>query len=78
MTSENCRVTGPSDPLPLFVEDSHLKAKAVRDGILAVIGATIFVGGTVIAMTTDYSPILAKIYALCADVVRVLQIGSSG
>jgi hypothetical protein len=45
---------------------------------MAVIGATIFVGGTVIAVTTDYSPILAKIYALWADVVRVLKIGTTG
>jgi len=29
-------------------------------------------------MTIDYSPIRAKIYALCAEVVRVLKIYTTG
>ena len=45
-----------------------MRAKAIRDGIVAVLGATISVGATAIAMTIDYSPIRAKIYALCAEV----------
>ena len=55
-----------------------MRAKAIRDGIVAVIGATIFVGVTAIAMRLDYSPIRARIYALCAEVVRVLKIYTTG
>ena len=55
-----------------------MRAKAIRDGIVAVIGATIFVGATAIAMMIDYSPVRAKIYALCAEVVRVLKVYTTG
>ncbi len=55
-----------------------MKAKTIRDGIVAVIGATIFVGVTVIALTMDYSPIRAKFYALFAEIVRVLKIYTTG
>jgi len=55
-----------------------LRAKAIRDGIVAVIGATIFVGATAIAMMIDYSPVRATIYALCAEVVRVLKVYTTG
>ncbi len=68
------------DPaLPLILRNSpHLKAKTIRDGIVAVIGATIFVGVTVIALTMDYSPIRAKFYAFFAEVVRVLKVYTTG
>ena len=52
--------------------------KAIKDGIIAVIGATVFIGGAVVAMTMDYSPVLAQIYALWADAVHVLKIGTTG
>jgi hypothetical protein len=46
--------------------------------MVAVIGATVFIGATVMALTMDYSPIRAKFYALCTEVVRVLKIYTTG
>jgi hypothetical protein len=54
------------------------KMKALRDGILAVVGMTIFAICAIIILTADYNPIRAQMYALFAVVARVLRIGSTG
>jgi hypothetical protein len=54
------------------------KMKALRDGILAIIGVVIFAICAIIILTADYNPIRAQMYALFAVVVRVLRIGATG
>lgn len=52
--------------------------KALRDGILAIIGVVIFAICAIIILTADYNPIRAQMYALFAVAVRVLRIGATG
>jgi hypothetical protein len=52
--------------------------KALRDGILAIIGVAIFATCVIIILTADYNPIRAQMYALFAVVARVLRIGATG
>jgi urea transporter len=52
--------------------------KALRDGILAIIGAVIFAICVIIILTADYNPIRVQLYALFAVVARVLRIGATG
>jgi hypothetical protein len=54
------------------------KMKALKDGILAIIGVAIFVICAIIILTADYNPIRVQMYALFAVVARVLRIGSTG
>jgi hypothetical protein len=53
------------------------KIKALRDGILAIIGVAIFAICAIIILTADYNPILAKMYVLFA-VVAQLRVGATG
>jgi len=52
--------------------------KTTRDAILAIIGGAILAICVFIALTTDYSPILARIYALFAAIAGFLRIGTTG
>ena len=54
------------------------KKKALRDGILAIIGVAIFATFAIIILTADYNPIRVQMYALFAVVARVLRIGATG
>ena len=50
----------------------------IRDGVLAITGAAILATCAFIVLTADYSPILAKIYALFDAVAGLLRIGTTG
>jgi hypothetical protein len=52
--------------------------KTIRDAILAIVGAAILATCTIIILTADYSPILARIYALFAAIAGLLRIGATG
>jgi hypothetical protein len=54
------------------------KMKALRDGILAIIGVAIFAICVIIILTADYNPMREQMYALFAVVARVLRVGATG
>jgi hypothetical protein len=52
--------------------------KAIREGILATTGAAILATCASIVLTAEYSPILAKLYALFDALAGLLRTGTTG